>query len=177
MENTREIKASLSVTVLLILFLSLSTGLYILTQDLSLVAQALAWCYVIMAACLSLFLTLANARDSQTYINDRDQNLSLWVALLGIVPLIVASFVYLGFQGQILLYLGIASFFLSPWMTPRHTKILQVQAISGSSAFVVTLLLALFFSGLELATLGLVTYQSLHTLLSLRFQKTSHLEA
>jgi hypothetical protein len=73
MQKTREIKATLSVSVLLALFLSLSTGLYILTKDLNLVAQALAWCYLVMTACLSLFLTLAVTRDSQTQTKDRDQ--------------------------------------------------------------------------------------------------------
>ncbi len=164
MEKTRDIKATLSSVVLVILFLLLAVGLYWLTLDLIVVAQALTLAYLMMTACLTIFLTLSNARGSQVQTRDGDQTTAFWLVLVGIVIPVMASFVYLGIFSHPIMFLGVASFFLSPWLGRESN--LNHQVIASSISVFSIMILALFLNGLELITVGFIVYQGLLTGLS-----------
>jgi hypothetical protein len=159
MEKTRDIKATLSSIILVIIFLTLALGLYWLTYDLVIVAQALTLAYLMMAACLTVFLTLSNTRGSQVQTRDSDQTAAFWLALVGIAIPVMASFVYLGIFSHPLMFLGIASFFLNPWLGRESN--LNHQVIASSISLFSMMILALFLNGLELITVSFVLYQSL----------------
>jgi hypothetical protein len=166
MEQHRNIRATLSATTLLCLFILLAIGAYLKTKDLVLVAELLVWSHLLFTACLQVVIAWSFLRDSEVFLEHTDQDTAGKILVFGLIPLIAAAFLYLAWSGAHLMLLGIVLLvlqFRETWQD--EVKEVKARGLSGAICLLnFVILAATGMSGLDLIILSVLSYQAVLTL-------------
>jgi hypothetical protein len=162
MEQQRKIRATLSATTLLGLFLGVVVGSYLWTRDLTLSAEILIWSYLLFTASLQIVIAWSFVRNSEVVMEHSDQYVAGKIVTFGIVPVVALGFLYLAWSGSYLMSLGILLLVLQ-FRESWHDEAQEMKArgLAGAVCLLVFVFLtATGMSGLFLALVTTLSYQA-----------------